>query len=58
MIPDIVDLMIELSKEKKTGSPVRDLYTVYREVAMEVGRRLNQLTEEKRDDKSRILNRS
>ena len=49
MIPDIVDLMVELSKEKKTDSPVRDLYSIYREVAMEVGKRLKQLTEEKRN---------
>ena len=58
MIPDIVDLMVELSKEQKTGSPVRDLYAVYREVAMEVGRRLKQLAKEKKDEQSRICNRS
>ena len=49
MIPDIADLMIELSKEKQTGSPVRDLYTVYQDLAREIGNRMNQLNKEARD---------
>jgi len=47
MISDIVDLMIELSKEKGTNDPVRDLYSVYRDLAMEIGKRMKHMNEEK-----------
>ena len=48
-ISPIIDLMIELSKEKKTNDPVRDLYSVYQDLAREVGKRMNQMTEDKKN---------
>jgi len=44
MISDIADLIVELSKERKTDDPVRAIYSVYMELSREIGRRMKQAT--------------
>jgi len=51
MILDIADLIVELSKERKTNDPVRAIYSVYLELSIEIGKRMNQIREKEREDK-------
>lgn len=44
MIADIADLIVELSKERTAiDDPGRRIYAVHRELAAEIGVRLNQI---------------
>lgn len=46
MLKEIVKLLEEISKERKTGDPVRDLYSVKMDLDMEIGNRMKELRKE------------
>lgn len=49
MIKEIVKLLEELSLERKTGDPVRDLYSVKMDLDMEIGKRMKEIRSEGKD---------
>jgi len=49
MIKAIADLIVELAKEKTSDSPVRNIYSVLREVNMETGKRMNAVLKEEKE---------
>lgn len=52
MISDIADLIVEISKERtEINCPVRQIYAVYREIAAELGRRMNTIRSKERQNK-------
>lgn len=48
MIKDIADVLVDLSKENPTDDQVRDLYSVWMDLSMEIRKRMKKLTEEAR----------
>ena len=51
-IKEIADLIVEYSKERKDiASPTRAIYSVFREVAGEIGRRMDECEKIQREEK-------
>jgi len=52
MIKDIADLIVELSKERtEINDPCRRIYSVYREIAYEIGKQMDKIRKEIKNEK-------